>query len=372
MGNGRVKVGLIGCGNISATYLKNGKEFREFEIVACADLIPERAHACAAQFGVPRALAVSELLADPEIEVVLNLTVPAVHAEIALAAIAAGKSVFNEKPLAVTLTDGRQVLEAARARGVRVGCAPDTFLGAGLQTCRYLIDQGEIGTPLAATAFMMGSGPESWHPDPEFFYKAGAGPMFDMGPYYLTALITMLGPASRVTGSARISRPERTITSSARYGQKIKVETPTHVSGLIDFAAGPVATIITSFDVWRSQLPRIEIYGSAGVLSVPDPNHFGGPVRLLRAGQQEWQEVGLTHGSSSNSRGMGLADMCAALRAGRPHRASGDLALHVLEIMHAIHEASAEGRHVGLTTSCERPAGLPAGLPDFTVAWEVE
>jgi predicted dehydrogenase len=362
-----VKVGVIGCGNISSIYLENSKRFQEFDVVACADLVPERAQAQAEKFGIPRACSVAELLADPAIELVLNLTIPAAHAEIAMAAINAGKSVYTEKPLAIAKEDGRAILAAAKARGALVGGAPDTFLGAGIQTCRKLIDDGAIGTPVAATAFMTCHGHESWHPDPAFYYKVGGGPMFDMGPYYLTALIALIGPVRRVTGSARITFPERTITSQPKHGETITVDVPTHVAGVLDFEGGAIGTIITSFDVWSAQLPRIEIYGTEGSLSVPDPNTFGGPVRLRRAGEREWRDVALTHGCAENSRGLGVADMARALRTGRPHRASGELTGHVLEIMHAFHEASDQGRHVELSSGCQRPAPLPAGLPDWTV-----
>jgi predicted dehydrogenase len=358
----KTRIGLIGCGTISKVYLEVSKTLEDLDVVACADLIPERAKARAEEFNLPRACGVQDLLKDPEVQIVLNLTIPKAHAEVGLAALESGKSVYNEKPLAVSREDGRRMLETARSRGLRVGGAPDTFLGGGIQTCRKLIDDGWIGEPVAATAFMTGHGHESWHPDPDFYYQRGGGPMFDMGPYYLTALVTLLGPIRRVTGSARITFPERTITSQPRRGAKIQVNTPTHVAGVMDFASGAVGTIITSFDVWAAQLPRIEIYGSEGSLSVPDPNGFGGPVRIRRAGATEWSEVPLTHAYARQSRGLGVADMACALRSGRPHRASGELAYHVLDAMHAFHDASREGRHVELASACARPAPLPMGL----------
>ncbi len=361
-----VKVGLVGCGNISSIYFQNCQSFPILKLVACADLIPERAQAKAQEFGV-EARSVEGILTDPEIEVVLNLTIPRAHAEVALQALEAGKSAYNEKPLAITREDGRQMLELASARGVRVGCAPDTFLGAGIQTCRKLIDDGWIGEPVAATAFMTCHGHESWHPDPEFYYKVGGGPMFDMGPYYLTALVSLLGPVRRVTGEARITFPERVITSRPKYGTVIEVDVPTHVAGVLEFASGAIGTIITSFDVWHAELPRIEIYGSEGTLSVPDPNCFGGPVRLRRAEADAWSEIPLSHGYSENSRGLGVADMAYGLRSGRPHRASGELAYHVLDIMHAFHDAAREGRHVTLESTCTRPAPLPMGLQPWTL-----
>jgi predicted dehydrogenase len=363
----RTRIGVVGCGSISGIYFKAARTFENLEIVACADRVPERAQAKAQEFGVPRACTVDELLADPAVEIVVNLTIPAAHAEVALAALRAGKHTHGEKPLAVTREDGRRILEAARSAGRRVGCAPDTFLGAGIQTCGKLINDGWIGRPVAATAFMMCRGHESWHPDPEFYYKAGGGPMFDMGPYYLTALVALLGPVRRVTGSARITFAERTITSQPRRGQRVTVEVPTHVAAILDFASGAVGTLITSFDVWAAELPRIEIYGTEGSLSVPDPNEFGGPVRLRRAGAGPWSEAPLAFGYAENSRGIGVADMANAIRSGRPHRASGDLAYHVLDIMHAVHEASEQGRHIELASTCARPAPLPMGLRHGTL-----
>lgn len=347
-------IGIVGCGNISGTYLKVLGELDGVRPVACADLDMARAATRAAEFGL-RACTVEDLLADPDVEIVLNLTVPGAHAAIAQAALLAGKSVYNEKPLAVERSDGQALLALAAQKGLRIGCAPDTFLGAGLQTCRRLIDDGAIGRPVAATAFMLSHGPEGWHPDPEFFYKHGAGPLFDMGPYYLTALIALLGPISRVTSSAQISFPQRTIGSEPKRGQVIDVETPTHISGVLDFARGAVATMVMSFDVWAASLPRIEVYGSEGTLSCPDPNIFGGPVRLWRAETRQWEEVPLVEGRSQQSRGLGVADMAAAQRAGRPHRASGEMAFHVLDTMHALLEASEKGRHVEIASTCPRP-----------------
>jgi predicted dehydrogenase len=311
---------------------------------------------------VPRACTTEELLADPEIQIVINITTPNSHAEVAFAVLEANKCVYNEKPLAIRREDGQRILEIAKEKGLLVGGAPDTFLGGGIQTCRKLIDDGWIGEPIAATAFMLGHGHESWHPDPEFYYKVGGGPMFDMGPYYLTALVNLVGPVRRVTGSTRITFPERTITSQPKYGTKITVDIPTHVVGVLDFQNGAIGTIITSFDVWGAQVPRIEIYGSAGSLSVPDPNTFGGPVRVLRAGSREWVEVPLLYGYAENSRGLGVADMAYALLSGRAHRANDQLTFHVLDIMHAIHDASREDKHVMLESTCERPALLPLGL----------
>ena len=357
-----VKVGVVGCGRIAPRYMQVLSGFDTVEVAACADLAPERAKALAGEYGIGRVLSVEEMIADPSIEVILNLTVPAAHAEVALAALEAGKSVYNEKPLAITREDGRRLLRAASEGNLRLGCAPDTFLGGGLQTCRKLIDEGVIGEPVAATAFMMSHGPESWHPDPGFYFQPGGGPMFDMGPYYITALVHLLGPARRVTGSAKISFPQRTVTSQPHAGAVIDVRTPTHVTGVIDFQNNAVATVITSFDVWETQLPFIEIYGTEGSLSVPDPNMFAGPVRLRLPEDGAWRDVELSHTNTGPGRGTGLVDLACALRRRRPHRASGELAYHVLDIIHAFLDASREGRHVELESTCVRPAALPAGL----------
>jgi len=363
MDNTRTKIGIVGCGNISGIYLQAGDTFEILEIVACADLILERAKEQAVKYGVPKACTTEELLADPEIEIVVNLTNPDAHAEIGMRAVEAGKSVYNEKPLTLAREEARRLLDAASARRVRVGGAPDTFLGGGLQTCRKLIDDGEIGDPIGATAFMLCHGHESWHPNPDYYYQPGAGPMFDMGPYYLTALATLMGPVRRVTGSARITFPERIITSQPLDGTKIEVNTPTHVASVLEFDNGAIGTIVTSFDVWAHELPCIEIYGTRGSLSVPDPNTFGGPVRIRRAGAAEWRDAPLTHGYTENSRGIGVADMAYALRSGRPHRASGELAYHVLDIMHASLESAREGRRIELTSTCVHPHPFPLGIP---------
>jgi predicted dehydrogenase len=359
----KVKVGIVGCGKISSIYFKNCKSYPNLEVVACADLSLERAQAAAEEFGIPKAYSVEELLQDPEIEIVINLTIPAAHAEVCLKALDAGKHVHVEKPLAVTREEGQQILAKARSKNLLVGSAPDTFLGGGIQTSIKLIEDGWIGTPVAATAFMMGRGHEHWHPDPEFYYAKGGGPMFDMGPYYLTALIAMLGPINRVSGMTKVTFPERTITSEKKFGQKIQVETPTHVAGLLDFHSGAIGTIITSFDVFGgAQLPRIEVYGSLGTLSVPDPNTFGGPVLLKRHDAKEWMEIPLSHGFTENSRGVGVLDMAYAIRHGRINRSNGELAYHVLEAMHGFHDSSDQGKHYVMQSTCERPKAMPSGL----------
>ncbi len=361
-------IGLVGCGVISGIYLENFQKFDYLKVAACADIDLSRAEARAAEYGVPKACSVDDLLADPSIDLVVNLTVPQAHAAVNLAAVNAGKHLYSEKPLTMNRADGQQLLAAAQANGVRVSCAPETFLGAGLQTCRQLIDDGAIGTVVGASAFMGSSGPESWHPDPDFFYQPGAGPLFDMGPYYLTALVHLLGSIRRVSGSARITRAERLISSQPRAGSFITVNTPTHVAAVLDFAAGPIGTLVTSFDVLANTLPPIEIYGTGGTLTVPDPNSFGGAVKLRQAGDQEWQSVPLTHANASNSRGLGVADMARAVQTGRPHRASGELAYHVVDVMQAMLDTAVLDRSIHIASTCERPAPLPAGLRD----WELD
>ncbi len=355
------KVGVIGCGNIFGAYAKASQTFPQFEIVAVADMNLERAKEKAIEYSIPKGCSVEELLKDEEIELVINLTIPAAHGPVGLQCVEAGKHFYTEKPLSVTREEARALLQKAQEKGLRVGSAPDTFFGGGLQTCRKLIDDGWIGEPVGAFAAMNSNGPESWHPDPEFFYKKGGGPMFDMGPYYLTALTMLLGPSRRVSGTTRVTREQRMITSPSKYGQMMNVEIPTYVTGLLEFASGPVGTIQTTFDVGRTNLPIIEIYGTQGTLSCPDPNTFGGTVKVARSGQ-DFAEVPLAFGYTDNFRGIGVADMCNAIRSGRPHRASGDLAFHVLDLMHSIHDASEQGRHIEMSSSCLRPAPLPMGL----------
>jgi predicted dehydrogenase len=358
----KTPIGIIGCGNISSIYLKAPHLFDVLQVVACADIDMERARKQAEQYGVPKVCTVEELLADPEVEIVVNLTVPNAHAEVALTTIAAGKALYSEKPLATKRADGKAILEAARAKQLRIGNAPDTFLGGGFQTCIKLINDGQIGTPVAATAFVLNHGMEGWHPDPYFFYQPGAGPMFDVGPYYLTALIALMGPVLRVTASAQITFPQRTVTSEPKYGTKIPVNTPTYITGIMEFASGAVGTIITSFDVWHHRLPFIEIYGTEGTLSTPDPNRFDGPVYIRQEKDETWREVPLTHGYTSNSRGIGVADMAYAIRSGRLHRASGEMAYHVLDIIESFMQSSTEGRHITLASTCTRPEPLNSGV----------
>ena len=365
MSRSKTKVGIIGCGNISSVYFENMKKFDILDVAACADINNQAAEKRAKEFNV-NVCGVQELLANKEIKIVVNLTIPAAHYEIALSALNAGKSVYNEKPLAITVEDGQKILEIAKLKNLLVGCAPDTFFGPAHQTCRKIIDDGIIGEPIAATAFMMCHGHESWHPNPDFYYQIGGGPMFDMGPYYLTALINLIGPVKRVTGTTRITFPERIITSKPKEGTIIKVNTPTHIAGIMDFVNGAIGTIITSFDVWASVLPNMEVYGTKGTMSVPDPNCYDGPVRIKLSDENEWKEIPLTHSYTGN-RGIGVADMANALYSGRVNRTNGELAYHVLDIIHAFHKASKENKHIILKSSCKQPSPLPLGLKDFTV-----
>jgi len=359
----KVKVGIVGCGNISGIYFKNMCEvFEVLDVVACADLDMSRAETSAGEHEGVTAVTVDELMASEYIEIVVNLTVPKAHYTVARAAVSAGKSVHGEKPFTLTRDEGKDLLAMAAEKGVLLGAAPDTFMGAGIQTCRKLIDDDWIGTPVAATAFMLCPGHERWHPDPEFYYEVGGGPMFDMGPYYLTALVNLLGPVARVSGSARITRPQRLITSQKKYGKVIEVETPTHVTGVMDFASGAIGTVVMSFDCWGHHMPNIEIYGTEGSLRVPDPNGFGGPIQIKRKGAEGWSELPLTHGYAGNSRGIGVADMACALRSGQKHRPNGKLAYHVLDLMHAFLDASEQGQHIQIDSTCERPEPLPRDL----------
>ena len=354
------KVGLIGCGNISAAYSIGLKQFPIVELAAVADLDLTRAEAKAKEFNC-RASTVEALLADPKIDIIINLTIPKVHASVNRAILKAGKHAYTEKPFAVELKDAKKVIDLAKAKRLRVGSAPDTFLGGGIQTARKVIDDGMIGKPVAAVANMASHGPEGWHPDPEFFFQIGGGPMLDMGPYYVTALINLLGPIRRVTGSARSSFAERIVGSGAKKGNRIKVEVPTHYAGVFDFHSGPMAALNMSFDVWSHNLPIIEIYGTEGSLRVPDPNTFGGVVEVQRPGDKGWQQIPLSH-SDKVLRGIGVADMASGILHRRPHRASGELAYHALEAMLAVQLASEKGGHVMLKSTVAQPEPLPTGL----------
>lgn len=364
----KVKTGIIGCGNISKIYFENCKKFASLEVVACADLDLDRARERAEEFDIPNVYTVDELLNDDQIELVINLTIPAAHAEICERSLLAGKHVYVEKPLSVTLEEGQRLVQLAKEKGLRLGSAPETFMGGGLQTSKKMIDDGWIGQPVAAVAFMMSPGHEHWHPNPEFYYQQGGGPLFDMGPYYITALVNLFGPIRRISGSAKISFPQRVITSEPKNGTIVDVEVPTHVTGILDFANGTTATLITSFDIKAgASLPNIEVYGSLGSMQVPDPNRFGNPVYYRSLQTREWKEIPLMYGYTENSRGIGAADMAYAIRSGRPHRAHGEMAYHVLEAMHGIYEASETGRYYEMKSTFEMPAQMPDSVLPFTL-----
>ena len=357
----RIGIGIIGCGNISTTYLKAAKTFPILDIKAVADIDMKAAEARAAEFGLV-AKSVDALLADPSISIVVNLTIPRAHVEVGMRALAAGKHVHTEKPLGTSTKEAKPMLEEAKKRGLRLGAAPDTFLGGLQQTCRKLIDEGAIGTPVAGTAFFMCPGHERWHPNPGFYYLQGGGPMLDMGPYYLTDLVNLLGPISSVSGVATRLRSERRVTSEPLNGAHIPVEVATHVTGTLLFANGAAVSIAMSFDAPRHKHVPIELYGEVGSLIVPDPNHFGGKVEFASA-DEDWREIPITRTyADGNYRILGLADLASAIRANRKHRASGELAFHVLEAMEAFQTSSDSGKAVTISTRPERPAPLPATL----------
>ena len=354
-------IGVIGCGVISKAYLTAMKQFPNIELRAVADMRSAAAEQRAQEFGVP-GMRVDQLLKRDDVEIVVNLTVPLAHTDVSLAVLNAGKHVHSEKPLGVNMAEARKVMDLATQKNLRVGCAPDTFLGGGHQTARKLIDDGAIGTPVAGTACFMCPGHERWHPAPGFYYLRGGGPMLDMGPYYITSLVQLLGPIGSVMGSATKPRLERLVTSQPLNGTLIPVEVATHVTGTLEFVSGAVVSITMSFDVPKHKHTPIEIYGLTGSLLAPDPNRFGGEVMLAKTGG-EWELQPHTHGNTEGEfRSIGVADMAAAIADNRPHRASGALALHVLEAMEAFQISSDQGRRVTLETTVERPAMLPPGL----------
>ncbi|MFF8731538.1 Gfo/Idh/MocA family protein [Streptomyces sp. NPDC015171] len=399
-----LRIGVVGAGRISGAYLSTLARLRSLRLTAVTDLDRSRAEALTTRFAseavgtrgvseavgtwgvseafgtrggsVPAAVRafsdatvtgkapeaavapdVAALVARDDVDAVLNLTIPAAHAEVALAALAAGKHVYGEKPLAANREEAAAVLAAARGAGLRVGCAPDTVLGTGTQTARKAVDDGLIGRPVAATAFMTSAGHEKWHPDPEFYYQPGGGPLLDMGPYYLSALVHLLGPVARATGASSRPHAERTIGSGPRAGHTFPVAVDTHVTGVLEHTGGALSTLVMSFDVRAARLPRIEVHGTDASLSVPDPNAFDGLVEIHRG--DGWEPLPVSAGYPDAGRGTGLADLAEALPDGRPHRASAELAAHVLDIMFTLMEAAGQGRALPVTSTCERPAPVP-------------
>ncbi|MFE5813952.1 Gfo/Idh/MocA family protein [Streptomyces sp. NPDC056479] len=352
------RIGVVGLGVISRVYLDTLVGHPAVRVTAVADLDAARSASVAAELPGVEALSVAELLSSPDVDTVLNLTVPAAHAEIALGAIGHGKNVYGEKPLAAELVGAQAVMEAAARAGVGVGCAPDTVLGTGIQTARAAVAAGGIGRPQSASAVMVTPGHERWHPQPDFYYTAGGGPLLDMGPYYLASLVHLLGPVRAVTGAGGRPRAERVIGSGPRAGERIPVEVDTHVTGVLEHAGGTLTTLTTSFDGVATTAAPIEVHGETGTLAVPDPNRFDGEVRIFALGGTDWRTLPISAGYADGARGVGLLDFVTAGERRAP-RASGALALHVLETMTALLRSAAEGRRIELTTSAEPPAPVP-------------
>jgi len=381
------RIGLIGTGRISDIYIQTIAKFPELELAVCGSLNPDESKAKAAEYNIPSTATPDEIIADPSIHCILNLTIPAAHAEISLQALQAGKHVYSEKPFATTLADGQKVLDLAEKTGLKVGNAPDTFLGGRWQTVRKLMDQGVIGQPLGVNAFVGTHGVERHHPNPDFYYQPGGGPLFDLGPYYLTAMVHLLGPIKRVSGMARRTFDQRLIENGPRKGQLINVEVDTHSLSMLEFANGAIGSMTMSFDVWDSDTPRFEIYGTEGTICIPDPdpvhgaNDFHGPVwyRTRKTSRWEfqprptdrpvdWLVAENTHDFNENSRGLGLLDLAYAVRENRAPRASGALAQHVLEVMIGIDQAPKVGGFVSIESTCVKPAMLPETFPVSEVA----
>jgi predicted dehydrogenase len=364
----KLGVGIVGCGNISTTYFQFAPLFRGIEVRACADINPAAAKARAKEYGV-RAESVAELLADDEIDIVVNLTIPAVHYEVSRAALDAGKHVYSEKPFVLSVKEGLDLKKRAARKKLRVGSAPDTFLGGAHQLVRDLIDKGKLGTITGGTCHVMSRGMEHWHPNPDFFFQPGAGPVLDLGPYYITNLVQLIGPVKGVAALASAPRKERVIANGPRLGEKVPVDTPTTIHALLQFENGAVVTMGTSWDVWDHGHAPMELYGEAGTIYVPDPNFFGGAVRYT-AGAKEVKKLPAwkhpfgvpnqkhSHGMMANYRTAGLSDMALAIQSGRPHRCSMELALHVVDVMTGILKSGDTGKFVAMQTSCERPAAL--------------
>lgn len=364
----KLGVGVIGCGNISAAYFKLAPLFKGVEMRACADLDPKAAEARAKEFGV-RAETVEGLLAANDIDIVVNLTIPAAHYEVSRAILDAGKHVYSEKPFVLSVKEGQDLAKRAAKKGLRVGSAPDTFLGGAHQLVRNLIDTGKVGRVTSGTCYVMSHGMEHWHPNPDFFFAPGGGPILDLGPYYISNLVQLIGPVTRVAALASIPAKERTITSKPRFGQKIPVTTPTTIHALLEFANGATITFNASWDVWKHGHAPIELYGEEGTIFVPDPNFFGGdvmftnradPVKKLPKWQHAFSVPNQQHaqGMMANYRASGLADMALGILEDRPHRCSLEFSLHVIDVMTGILKSGETGKFVAMQTTCERPAAL--------------
>jgi predicted dehydrogenase len=364
----KLGIGVIGCGNISAAYFRLSPLFRGIEMRACADINMDAAKARAKEFSL-RAETVDGLLAAKDIDIVVNLTIPAVHYEVSKKVLDAGKHVYSEKPFVLSVKEGLDLKKRAEKKGLRIGSAPDTFLGGAHQLARNLIDTGKVGKITSGTCFVMSHGMEHWHPNPDFFFQPGAGPVLDIGPYYVTNLIQLIGPVKQVAAVATTPAKERTILSKPRKGEKIPVNTPTTIHAILEFENGAVVTLNTSWDVWTHNHAPMELYGEAGTLFVPDPNFFGGNLSYTKAGSvvkklPKWEHpfavANEKHsmGMMANYRTAGLADMALAIAEGRPHRCSMELALHAVDVMTSILKSGESGKFVAMQTTCERPAAL--------------
>ena len=375
------RIGLIGTGRISDIYIQNCYKFDELEIVSCGSLDAEESKKKAQLYGIPTVQSPVEILADPNVDCILNLTIPASHAAVTLQALEAGKHVYSEKPIATDILDCRRILNLARSKNLKVGNAPDTFFGGRWQTVRKLLDQQVIGKPTGVMAFAGTHGVERHHPNPDFYYQTGGGPLLDLGPYYLTAMVFLLGPILKVSGMARKTFDQRMIENGNRYGEKIDVEVDTHSLSMLEFQNGTIGSMTLSFDIWDSETPRFEIYGEDGTICIPDPdpvhgaNIFQGPVLYRTRSESRWEfqprpkdrgdwlVAENTHGFNQDSRGVGLLDLYYAVRDDRTVRASAELAAHVSEVMHGILDAPSQGGFVAINSTCDIPEILPENFP---------
>lgn len=360
------KIGILGCGNIFPRYVEGMQRFSELEIVHVADMDVERAREAAATYGIPAFGVPEGLYEDPAVEIVVNLTPPAFHASTIIAALQAGKHVYVEKPLALSKVDARAVLNYARDAGLTVASAPDTFLGSANQTARRALDDGMIGEPIGATAFVRHSRAETWHPNPGFLFGAGGGPVLDMGPYYVANLVNLLGPVQQVFASTRTGLRRRPVSAPDRAVDFVEVTVPTHASASLSFTSGAVATTVMSFDVWHTELPYMEIYGTEGTLSLPNPNTFDGDVRIKNLNDVEWRTLepvtepfGRVGTPDQYMRGLGVADLAGAL-SGSSLRVNGEFAFHTLEVLGAFQESEDSGAPVNILSTCSRPEPRPA------------
>lgn len=352
----KLNIGIIGIGKISGIYLDNlTQKFTDYtRVTALCDLITERASTAAKKYGIQKILTTEEILKDADIDIILNLTTPQVHFELCKQALLQGKHVYVEKPLSLSYEEAQELVDLAKEKKLQLGGAPDTFLGAGIQTCIKLLTDGWIGDVVAASASMLCHGHERWHPDPAFYYHTGGGPLFDMGPYYLTTLVSLFGSVHRLCASTKQTFKTRRITSEPLNGTIIDVTVPTHISGILDFKCGATVTLTTSFDIWHHSMPYIEVYGTKGSLKIPDPNTFGGPVLFCKKNTQDWIELPLLFEHAENSRGIGLDDMARAIINNTKHKANANMLLHVVEIMCGMHTASEKGVYYMVKSHCEK------------------